>query len=106
MCTGTTPACGNTCARGAGTHGDVLNLHTEVFFCVPSRGTHHTTPRTTHKLPRRFELFLVALCQTTGIVGLVWLTCNRFDDGSSIVVFSTNVSVGQFDRFALGSFRG
>ena len=32
MCTGTTPACGNTCARGAGTHGDVLNLHTEVFW--------------------------------------------------------------------------
>ena len=31
LCTGTTPACRNTCARGAGTHGDVLNLHTEVF---------------------------------------------------------------------------
>ena len=29
MCTGTTPACGNTCARGAGTHGDVLSGHTE-----------------------------------------------------------------------------
>ena len=32
VCTGTTPACGNTCGRGAGTHGDVLNLHTEVFW--------------------------------------------------------------------------
>ena len=45
------PACGNTCARGAGTHGDVLNLHTEVFFCVPSRATHnitHTTQHNTH----------------------------------------------------------
>ena len=28
VCTGTTPACGNTCGRGAGTHGDVLNPHT------------------------------------------------------------------------------
>ena len=28
VCTGTTPACGNTCGRGAGTHGDVLNVHT------------------------------------------------------------------------------
>ena len=32
MCTGTTRTCGNTCACGAGTHGDVLNLHTEVFW--------------------------------------------------------------------------
>ena len=31
VCTSTTRTCGNTCARGAGTHGDVLNLHTEVF---------------------------------------------------------------------------
>ena len=31
MCPSTTRTCGNTCARGAGTHGDVLNLHTEVF---------------------------------------------------------------------------
>ena len=31
VCTGTTPACVTTCGRGAGTHGDVLNLHTEVF---------------------------------------------------------------------------
>ena len=38
----------HTCGRGAGTHGDVLNLHTEVFFCVPSRATHHTTHHTTH----------------------------------------------------------
>ena len=28
VCTGTTPACGNTSGRGAGTHGDVLNVHT------------------------------------------------------------------------------
>ena len=33
----------------------------------------------------------------------MWFTCNRFDDESSFVVFSTNVAVGQFDRFALGS---
>ena len=31
MFTGTTPACDNTCGRGAGTHGDVSKLHTEVF---------------------------------------------------------------------------
>ena len=29
--TGTTRTCVTTCGRGAGTHGDVLNLHTEVF---------------------------------------------------------------------------
>ena len=38
VCTGTTPACGNTCGRGAGTHGDVLNVHTggdlNVQVCV------------------------------------------------------------------------
>ena len=28
----TTPACVKTCGRGAGTHGGVLNLHTEVFW--------------------------------------------------------------------------
>ena len=28
VCTSTTPACGNTCARGAVTHGDVFNVHT------------------------------------------------------------------------------
>ena len=32
MCTGTTRTCVTTCGRGAGTHGDVLNLHTEVFW--------------------------------------------------------------------------
>ena len=32
VCTGTTRTCVTTCARGAGTHGDVLNLHTEVFL--------------------------------------------------------------------------
>ena len=31
VCTGTTRTCVTTCGRGAGTHGDVLNLHTEVF---------------------------------------------------------------------------
>ena len=28
VCTGTTPACGNTCGRGASTHEDVPNVHT------------------------------------------------------------------------------
>ena len=31
-CTGTTRTCVTTCGRGAGTHGDVLNPHTEVFW--------------------------------------------------------------------------
>ena len=42
VCTGTTPASVTTCGRVAGTHGDVLNVHTGVFS-VP----HHTT-RTHH----------------------------------------------------------
>ena len=31
VCTRTTRTCGNTCARGGGTHGDVLNVHTQAF---------------------------------------------------------------------------
>ena len=42
VCTSTTPASVTTCGRGAGTHGDVMNVHTWVFS-VP----HHTT-RTHH----------------------------------------------------------
>ena len=38
VCTGTTRTCIKTCARGAGTHGDILNGHTGGFFSV----THHT----------------------------------------------------------------
>ena len=53
VCSGTTPACGNTCASGAGTHGDVLNLRTEGFFCVPSRATHHTTQNTHTHTPHK-----------------------------------------------------
>ena len=46
VCTDTTPACFDTCGRGAGTHGDVLNLHTEVFFlrATPHTKHHHTPP--------------------------------------------------------------
>ena len=32
VCTGTTRTCVTTCGRGVGTHRDVLNLHTEVFW--------------------------------------------------------------------------
>ena len=32
LCTSTTRTCVTTCARGAGTHGDILNLPTEVFW--------------------------------------------------------------------------
>ena len=31
VCTGTTRTCVSACARGAGTHGDVLNVHTGTF---------------------------------------------------------------------------
>ena len=31
VCTGTTRTCWFTCARGAGTHRDVLNAHTGTF---------------------------------------------------------------------------
>ena len=32
VCTGTMCICVSTCARGAGIHGDVLNVHTGAFF--------------------------------------------------------------------------
>ena len=46
VCTATkTRTCVSTCARGAGTHGDVLNLHTEVFSAC--QAAPHTTPHNT-----------------------------------------------------------
>ena len=42
---GTTRTHVETCARGAGTHGDVLNLRTEGFAC---QAAPHTTPHKTH----------------------------------------------------------
>ena len=54
------PACGNTCGRGAGTHGDVLNVHTVAFYNVHTgrevrvRGVRDTptpTPTPTHCTP-------------------------------------------------------
>ena len=44
VCTGTTRTCVSTSVRGAGTHGDVLNVNTEGFS-VPhhTRHTAHTT---------------------------------------------------------------
>ena len=56
VCTGTTRTCVSTCARDAGTHGDVLNVHTgafwmdsQRFFSAPhhSRHTAHI-PHTKH----------------------------------------------------------
>ena len=56
VCTGTTRKCVTTFARGAGTHGDVLNPHTEVFSACqaaphPSPHTTHTTHHTHHTPP-------------------------------------------------------
>ena len=48
VCSGTTPACGNTCGRGAGAHGDVLNVHTvSVLNVHTGRGgsAQHTKSR-------------------------------------------------------------
>ena len=55
---GTTRTCSNTCARGAGTHGDVLNVHTgcrnphtgfTTFFPARRTTPHQTrTPKNTH----------------------------------------------------------
>ena len=47
VCTGTTPACGNTCGRGAGAHGDVLNVHTEGVLNVHTQVFQPSTPHTT-----------------------------------------------------------
>ena len=65
VCTGTTRTCFNTCARGAGIHGDVLNVHTvtflnphtgfSTFFQGAATHTHtHTkhTPHTHQTTPR------------------------------------------------------
>ena len=53
VCTGTTRSCWKACARVAGIHGDVLNVHTEAFWVYTrdfQRATHttHTTHQTTN----------------------------------------------------------
>ena len=50
VCTGSTRTCFNTCARGAGIHGDVLNVHT-VTSLNPHTGfsTFFSACRNTHK---------------------------------------------------------
>ena len=59
VCTGTTRTCVTTCARGAGTHGDVLNLHTEAFLNVHTEAflnVHTGTPQLTFgRMPREKE---------------------------------------------------
>ena len=47
---GTTRTCASTCARGAGKHGDVLNVHTEAFL------NRHTGGRRQFCLPRKAHL--------------------------------------------------
>ena len=46
---GTTRTCVSTCARGAGIHGDVLNVHTGTFSACPTtpHRTHHNTRHNT-----------------------------------------------------------
>ena len=68
VCTGTTRTCFNTCARCAGIHGDVFNVHMgtclsghtgffSAFHTTPQHRTHHTdhTPHhdTRHNTTRR-----------------------------------------------------
>ena len=64
VCTGTTRTCVSTCARGAGTHGDVLNVHTGIFQCVTLHHDHnhshsyndtHTTQHATSHRDRQRE---------------------------------------------------
>ena len=48
----TTRTCVSTCARGAGIHGDVLNVHTGTFLAfhtTPHRTHHNTRHNTQHK---------------------------------------------------------
>ena len=61
VCTFKTSPCFNTCVRGAGTHGDVLNLHTEVFSAC--QAAPHTPRLAARKDP---------LCQEA-LEGLPWL---------------------------------
>ena len=50
VCTCTTPTSVTTCGRGAGTHGDVLNVHTRGFQRATPHRTHTPRPqRHTHK---------------------------------------------------------
>ena len=46
VCTGTTPASVTTCGRGAGTHGNVLNVHTGFSACHTTPHAHITTTTT------------------------------------------------------------
>ena len=48
VCTGTTRTCVSTCARGAGTHGDVLNVHTEAFWVDTRSHRQFCLPRIAH----------------------------------------------------------
>ena len=45
---GTTRTCVSTCARGAGTHEDFLNVHMEAFFSAPLHTPHPTHHNTRH----------------------------------------------------------
>ena len=47
VCTGTTRTCVSTCARGAGTHADVLSGHTGFFSVYTTHAHTHTTTTTT-----------------------------------------------------------
>ena len=54
VCTGTTHTCVSTCARCAGVHGDVLNVHTGTFFMdMRVFSACHTAHNTTHNITRR-----------------------------------------------------
>ena len=51
VCTGTTPAIVTTCARGTGTHRDVLNVHTESVLNVHTETWSMHTPLPLPPLP-------------------------------------------------------
>ena len=54
LCSGTMSTCFSTCARGAGTHGDVLNVHTPSSLLLQQ--TTHTHAKKKDKNERKKEI--------------------------------------------------
>ena len=81
VCTGTKPACGTTCGRGAGTHGDVLNVHGHTGgtgegghrqFCLPEFA-HVWLSRASEVHQRNFWIIHIFKCEKR-----LRTTCPRF----------------------------
>ena len=84
VCTGTTRTCVSTCARGARTHGDVLNVHTEASgvdtgshrqFCL-ARKAHVQFSLAPERFTKRNERILPIFFEFGRSVSRT--TCSRF----------------------------